>query len=129
MPGFEAWRTGGAVPPRLHQILFRTAGGRRLVEVTIIGTNGEEYAYGSCPSAMTFFEQAEMVRGFVDLRFAGRARVTYRNLEDGQDAALAAEVRQGSRELPVVLIGGEVRFEGDIPWRDIQRELRQAVGA
>jgi hypothetical protein len=98
-----------------------------LVEVTIIGTNGEEFTYGSCPSAMTYFEQAEMVRGFVDLRFRGQARVTYRNLEDGQDPGLAAEVRQGSRELPLILFDGDVRFEGDIPWQDIQREIKATI--
>ncbi len=100
-----------------------------MVDVAIIGTNGEEFAYGACPSAMTFFEQAEMVQGFVKLRFPGQARVTYRNLEDGLDPEIAERVRQGGLELPLVLFDGQVRFTGDIPWQDIQRELRQAVQA
>ncbi len=100
-----------------------------MIDVAIIGTNGEEFAYGSCPSAMTFFEQAEMVQGFVKLRFAGQATVSYRNLEDGQDPELARRVREGECELPLVLFDGQVRFEGDIPWQDIQREIKQAIGA
>ena len=100
-----------------------------MIDVAIIGTNGEEFAYGACPSAMTFFEQAEMVQGFVELRFRGQARVSYRNLEDGQDPDLAARVRQGEFELPLVLFDDKVRFAGDIPWQDIQRELKQAVRA
>ena len=100
-----------------------------MIDVAIIGTNGEEFAYGACPSAMTFFEQAEMVQGFVKLRFAGHATVSYRNLEDGKDPELAERVRQGEFELPLVLFDGQVRFTGDIPWQDIQKELKQAIGA
>lgn len=100
-----------------------------MIDVAIVGTTGEEFAYGSCPSAMTFFEQAEMVEGFVKLRFPGQATVTYRNLEDGQDPELATRVRAGELQLPLVLFDGRVRFEGDIPWQDIQRELKQALGA
>ncbi len=100
-----------------------------MIDVAIIGTNGEEFAYGACPSAMTFFEQAEMVQGFVRLRFAGQAAVSYRNLEDGQDPELAERVRRGEFELPLVLFDGQVRFAGDIPWQDIQKELKRAVQA
>jgi disulfide oxidoreductase YuzD len=100
-----------------------------MIDIAIIGTNGEEFAYGACPSAMTFFEQAEMVQGFVKLRFAGRAAVSYRNLEDGMDPEFAERVRRGELELPLVLFDGEVRFAGDIPWQDIQKELKQAIGA
>ena len=100
-----------------------------MIDIAIIGTNGEEFAYGSCPSGMTFFEQAEMVMGFVRLRFAGQASVSYRNLEDGRDPELAERVRGGALDLPLVLFNGEVRFEGDIPWQDIQRELKQAAQA
>ena len=98
-----------------------------MIDIAIIGTSGEEFAYGSCPSGMTFFEQAEMVRGFVQLRFAGQASVGYRNLEDGRDPELAARVRGGGLDLPLVLFDGEVRFAGDIPWQDIQRELKRAA--
>ena len=99
-----------------------------VVAVTIVGTNGEEFAYGSCPSAMTFFEQAEMVRQLAALRFPDQVRVDYRNLEDGEDPEIAAQVRLGRRELPLVLIDGRVQFEGGVPWQDIQRLLRMAMG-
>ena len=98
-----------------------------MIEVTIVGTNGEEFAYGSCPSAQTIFEQAEMVASFVKMRFPGQAEVVYRSLEDGQDEGLAGRVRRGELELPLVLFDGQVRFEGGVPWQDIQRELKRSL--
>ena len=98
-----------------------------MVDVTILGTSGEEFGYGSCPTAMTFFEQAEMVRNLAGLRFPGRVEVSYRNLEDGKDPELAARVRQGELELPLVLIQGDLRFDGGVPWQDIQTELQQTI--
>jgi disulfide oxidoreductase YuzD len=98
-----------------------------MVEVTILGTSGEEFGYGACPTAMTFFEQAEMVKNLAGLRFPGSVAVFYRNLEDGKDPELAARVRQGELDLPLVLIQGDLRFEGGVPWQDIQQEIKAAI--
>ena len=98
-----------------------------MVHITILGTSGEEFGYGACPTAMTFFEQAEMVKNLAGLRFPGSVEVAYRNLEDGKDPELAARVRQGQLDLPLVLIEGDVRFEGGVPWQDIQSEIRASI--
>ncbi|MDA8344477.1 MAG: hypothetical protein M0Z66_03240 [Thermaerobacter sp.] len=99
-----------------------------MVEITILGTSGDEFGYGSCPTAMTFFEQAEMVRNLAGLRFPGSVEVAYRNLEDGKDPEFAGRVRQGELELPLVLIQGDLRFEGGVPWQDIQAEIKSTIG-
>ncbi len=76
---------------------------------------------------MTFFEQAEMVRNLAGLKFPNQVEVGYRNLEDGKDPEFAARVRQGELDLPLVLVAGELRFEGGVPWQGIQQEIKEAI--
>lgn len=98
-----------------------------MLEVAVLGTDGGEFAAGACDTAMTFFEQAEMVRGFARLKFGDEVSVQYRNLEEGHDPELAVRVRSGELELPLVLVGGRVAFSGSVPWRDLQIEISEAI--
>lgn len=108
---------------------MRTLGVLAMVEVAVLGTDGGEFAAGACDTALTFFEQAEMVRSLSRLKFGEAVRVGYRSLEDGRDPEIAERVRAGELELPLVLVDGRVAFSGAVPWRDLQAEIAQALAA
>lgn len=95
----------------------------------MLGTDGGEFAAGACDTAMTFFEQAEMVRNLARLKFGAQVSVIYRNLEEGHDPDAAQRVRSGELELPLVLVGRRVAFSGSVPWRDLQSEIVEALAA
>jgi disulfide oxidoreductase YuzD len=99
-----------------------------MVEVVVLGTDGSEFGFGACATAYSPAETAEMIRQLADLKFPGEVRVVYRDLEEGLDPDVAAKVRAGDAELPVVLVDGELAFSGGAPWLDLQERLAEKIG-